>query len=141
MLSRSWATGVIGTVGLISLLALIWVIRRMMTSEGDSAEGFDLAFSLAAIMSVVLSFHILGHDLVLLGLPFAIVVDRIVASRAVRNPRFAGPLILISLFYVYEFYLLLFAWSRVYWLGGVLIVLAVLVSMELTEGCAANTSR
>ena len=133
VLSRSWATGVVVIVGLISLLALIWVVRRMVTRQADSAEEFDLAFSLAVIVSVVLSFHILGHDLVLLALPFAIVVDRIVAPRAKRSPRFAGSLILISLFYVYEFYLILFAWSRVYWLGGILIALAILVSMDLAE--------
>jgi len=86
------------------------------------------------IVSLLLSFHILAHDLVLLALPFAIVVDRMIATRVARNARFAGSVILISIFYVYEVYLFLFAWSMVYWLAAALIALAILVSNERAGG-------
>jgi len=133
-LSHSWAAGVIVAVGLISLAALVWAIRLVMPAHADSVEGFDLAFSLAVIVSLLLSFHILAHDLVLLALPFAIVVDRMIATRVARNARFAGSVILISIFYVYEVYLFLFAWSMVYWLAAALIALAILVSNERAGG-------
>jgi len=133
-LSHSWAAGVIVAVGLISLAALVWAIRLVMPAHADSVEGFDLAFSLAVIVSLLLSFHILAHDLVLLALPFAIVMDRMIATRVARNARFAGSVILISIFYVYEVYLFLFAWSMVYWLAAALIALAILVSNERAGG-------
>ena len=85
------------------------------------------------IVSLLLSFHILAHDLVLLAVPFAIVMDQMIALRAARNARFAGSAVLISIFYIYEVYLFLFAWSKVYWLAAALIALAILVSMELAK--------
>lgn len=132
-LAHTWATGVIVAVGLISLAVLVWTIRLVVPAHADSVEGFDLAFSLAVIISLLLSFHILAHDLVLLAVPFAIVVDRMMATRVARNARFAGSVIVISIFYVYEVYLFLFAWSKVYWLAAALIVLAILVSAEKAE--------
>jgi len=132
-LSHAWATGVIVAVGVISLGAVVWAIRLVAPAHADSAEGFDLAFSLAVIVSLLLSFHILAHDLVLLAVPFAIVMDQMAARRDARNGRFAGTAILISIFYVYEVYLFLFAWSKVYWLAAALIALAILVSMEKTS--------
>ena len=131
--SPEWAKAVIVVVGVISVLAVICAVRRLAAKQAASLEGFDLAFSIAVIVSVLLSFHILAHDLVLLALPFAIVVNRIVAPSATQNPRFAGFIALMSLFYVYAVYLFLFAWSCVYWLGAILIALAFLISMELTE--------
>ena len=132
-LSHSWATGVIVAVGLISLAALVWTIRLVAPAHADSVEGFDLAFSLAVIVSLLLSFHILAHDLVLLAVPFAIVMDQMIALRTARNAQFAGPVVLILTFYIYEVYLFLFAWSKVYWLAAALIALAILVSMELAK--------
>ncbi|MGA8073887.1 MAG: glycosyltransferase 87 family protein [Candidatus Acidiferrales bacterium] len=132
-LSHSWAAAVIVAVGVISAAVLVWTIRRMAPTHADSLEEFDLAFSLAVIVSLLLSFHILAHDLVLLALPFAIVVDRMMALRAARNARFAGSAILISIFYVYEVYLFLFAWSKVYWLAAALIALAILISNQQAE--------
>ena len=132
-LLHSWATGVVVAVGLISLAALVWVIRRVVPTREDSVEGFDLAFSLAVMISLLLSFHILAHDLVLLAVPFAIVVNRMIAPIAMRSPRFAAFVISISLFYIYAVYLFLFAWSQVYWLGAVLIIFAILLSTEQAE--------
>ena len=120
-------------VGLISLAALVWTIRLVAPAHADSVEGFDLAFSLAVIVSLLLSFHILAHDLVLLAVPFAIVMDQMIALRTARNAQFAGPVVLILTFYIYEVYLFLFAWSKVYWLAAALIALAILVS-RIGEG-------
>jgi hypothetical protein len=144
VLSHLWATGVIVAVGLISLAALVWAIRLVVPAHADSVEGFDLAFSLAVIVSLLVSFHILAHDLVLLAVPFAIVMDQMIALRTAQDARFAEAAILISIFYIYEVYLFLFAWSKVYWLAAALIALVILVSMELAKvngrGIAARVS-
>lgn len=132
-LSPELAKAVVVAVSLLSVLAVVWAVRRVMAKQADSIEGFDLAFSIAVTASVLLSFHILAHDLVLLALPFAIVVERFVAAGKKRNPRFAGFVFLMSLFYVYAVYLFLFAWSQVYWLGAVSIAFAYLMSRELAD--------
>ena len=119
--------------GLISLAALVCAIRLVMPAHADSVEGFDLAFSLAVIVSLLLSFHILAHDLVLLAVPFAVVVDQIAAPEGMRDPRFAGIVVLNSLFYIYEVYLFLFAWEKVYLLSVALIGFAISISREFAK--------
>ena len=85
------------------------------------------------IVSVLLSFHVLAHDLTVLAVPFAIVVDRLLASNARREARRFVLGVLIFLFYPAVVYLALFASSVVFILGGVVALLAFLVSRELTE--------
>ena len=84
-LSPALAKAVVVAVGLLSVLAVVWAVRRVMAKQADSIEGFDLAFSIAVTASVLLSFHILAHDLVLLALPFAIVTERFVAAGNVQS--------------------------------------------------------
>ena len=96
-------------------------------------ETTDLVFALAMIVSVLLSFHVLAHDLTVLAVPFAIVVDRFLASNARREPRRFVLGALIFLFYPVAVYLALFARSLVFVLGGVVALLAFLVSRELRE--------
>ena len=130
-LSHAWALGVVAVVGVISGLALVWVMRRIIAAHADSTESFDLAFALAVLVSMLLSFHILAHDLVLLALPIAIVISRLASSSSMQNPRLAAFLILTSIFYAFPVYLFLFAWAKVYWLGATLLLFAILVSQEL----------
>ena len=48
-----------------------------------TTETTDLVFALAMIVSVLLSFHVLAHHHTVLAVPFAIVVDRLLASNAI----------------------------------------------------------
>jgi Glycosyltransferase family 87 len=132
-LTHPWALGVVAAAAVISALILLWTIRQITAQQADSIEAFDLAFGLAVIVSMLLSFHILAHDLVLLALPFAIVLSWITMPDAARSARFPAFLVSISMFYVFPFYLLLFGFSKVYWLGAILLVQAFLVSQEIKD--------
>jgi hypothetical protein len=139
-LPPSAATASLVLIALLSLLLLVWTARRILAlppdtphSPPESASPSDLAFALAVVVSLLLSFHILAHDLTLLALPFAIVVDRIIASQAIRPARAAAFAAVMFLFYVYLIYLFLFAWSQVYWLGGIVMVFAALLAKDIAD--------
>lgn len=119
-------------VALASLLVLGWAVRLTRTLPAKSREAEDLLFALAVTVSVLLSFHILAHDLTLLALPFAIVINRILARGQGRNLRQIALVALISLFYCFALYLFLFAWSLVFLLAVAILSCAVLISQELT---------
>jgi Glycosyltransferase family 87 len=147
-LSPAATTALLVTVALGSLVFLGWTARRIfrMTAAVDSpanspadsdlaraSEGagiLDLAFALAVIASLLLSFHILAHDLALLALPFAIIIARIRMPGLYSAARRGAFIALISIFYVYVAYLFLFANSLVFLLSLVLIALVYLISAE-----------
>jgi hypothetical protein len=138
-LPPSAATASLLLITLLSLLLLVWTARQILVIPPDTphsppecASPTDLAFALAVVVSLLLSFHILAHDLTLLALPFAIVVDRLIASQAIRPARAAAFAAVMFLFYVYLIYLFLFAWSQVYWLGGIVMVFAALLAKEIS---------
>ena len=54
-------------------MSLVWAAAQMLKRHGNSIKEFDLAFSLAVPTCILVSYHTLEHDLVLLSLPFAIV--------------------------------------------------------------------
>jgi hypothetical protein len=132
----SVAAVVLAVLLLASMWLTVWTLGQTAQhrlGKYNTNETTDLAFALAMIVSVLLSFHVLAHDLTVLAVPFAIIVDRFLASNGRREPRRFVLGALIFLFYPIAVYLALFAWSLVFVLGGVVALLAFLVSRELRE--------
>jgi hypothetical protein len=136
VIPSSLALLVLGAVLLASVSLTVWAVRQILQNSQQKHKNddtIDLVFGLAVIVSVLLSFHALAHDLTVLAVPFAIVIHRFLAlnSRGESRPFILGAL--IFLFYPVVVYLFLFAWSLVFLLGGILVLLAFLVSRELRE--------
>jgi hypothetical protein len=134
------SSSVAAIVLVLLLLASVWLTAwtvgqtvKHRLGKHNTKETADLIFALAMIVSVLLSFHVLAHDLTVLAVPFAIIVDRWLASNARRESRRLILGALMFLFYPVVVYLVLFAWSVVFVLGGVVALLAFLVSRELGE--------
>ncbi len=122
-------------VALISMSAviLVWAALRTRAIRSDSQEGTDLVFAFALSVSLLLSFHLQTHDLTLLSVPFALVLNRLVAPGRNRRSRQSAIIGLITLFYLTPLYFLLYQRAQVYLLGAGVFALAMLTSMELTE--------
>jgi hypothetical protein len=125
----------IASVGLLA-----WTVRQSFVAE-YSEGAIDLFFALATIVSVLLSVHLLSHDLVVLAVPFAIVLNHMMAAAAHRVRRYVVLIGLMSLFYPLAVYLLLFAWSIVFLLAVVVLGLALLISKELRDASLEITQR
>jgi hypothetical protein len=83
-------------------------------------------------VGLLLSFHLLMHDLTLLALPFAILVNRFVAPGTRWGPRQSAISGLIALFYLTPIYFVLYP-DLIYLLGAAVFGCALLTSMELSE--------
>ncbi len=116
-----------------SALTFVWAIRELRAVRSRSNETTDLVFAFAVIVSLLLSFHLLPHDLTLLAVPFALVLNRMVASGARRGPRQFALAGLVASFYLTPLFLLLIQHLLVYLYGAVVLACAALVSVELSE--------
>lgn len=139
--SPQQSSAVVAVVVLLLLSALIfaWAVRQIVMTRSNSKETNDLVFALAVSVSSLLSFHQLAHDLALLTLPFAIVVNRLLIPTAERRPRWFALAGIIAVFYLLPVYLLLHDWSFIFLLGAVILAFAILVSLELSDSYAQGT--
>jgi Glycosyltransferase family 87 len=123
-----------------SAVIFVWGARRITASRSGSEETGDLAFALAVTISSLLSFHQLTHDLAVLTLPIAIVVDRLLRPAIERRARWFALAGIVALFYLLPVYLVLHDWSFLYALGAVVLAFAILISRELSDSqCEADS--
>jgi hypothetical protein len=87
-------------------IALLWWLQRQWSKFEDlGARSFDLLFSLSTVVAIMVAYHLLIHDQLLLVLPAAIVLDLSAreASRTGRDlwglgkPRLVIPLVALFL--------------------------------------------
>ena len=97
-------------VGLLDLLCLAFAWRFMRTERSS-----EMKFAFAVLLALLLSFHLLMHDLILLALPFTLL--RGLPARWVLTPFYVAP-------FVYCFY----PHSQA-WLTLVLIVTGLLIAL------------
>jgi len=121
----------------LSLLAVTmvfaWAIYRMRAVRSYSDETTDLAFAFAVTVSLLLSFHLLLHDLTLLAVPFALVLNGLIARKARMGASESAMIWLTAVFYFTPLFIFLMRQPSVYLLGVVTLIYAALVSAKLTQ--------
>jgi hypothetical protein len=91
----------LGVLIALGSVALVWWLARHW-GQPEDLEGstFDLLFSLSTVVAIMVAYHLLLHDLLLLALPAAIVLDRCAREAARTGNRFWGlgkPLLVMPL--------------------------------------------
>ena len=130
VLSRSFRKGIIIV---LSGLAVLWLAKCWPLGRRTSAKAFDLGFSLAVVTSVLVSYHVLLHDLSLLLIPFVLVLNQILRNEICTGRRRAVAFGIITLFYLSPLYLLLMGHGRMYLFFWPILAFFVLLSWELVD--------
>lgn len=116
---------------LVSGLAVLWVARNWPRGRALSAMNFDLGFSLALVVSILVSYHLQLHDLSLLLIPFVLVLNR-TSKNEIFTGRWRVPVYgLIALFYLSPIYLLLMRHGLMYLFFWPILLFLVMLSREL----------
>lgn len=116
---------------LVSGLAVLWVVKKWPLGRALSARAFDLGFSLALVMSVLVSYHVLLHDLSLLLIPFILVLNRMLKGEICTGRMRFAMYGIITLFYLSPLYLLLMRRGLMYLFFWPILAFFVLLSCEL----------
>jgi hypothetical protein len=127
--------GLIETIGSTMGASEAWVVvvtaaisAGLLGAAGrwrDAGPRFDLGFSLAVVVAVLVSYHALEHDLILLLLPFALVAN-FVATRRLDRAALIGPMLVLFFTPLYVWLsfqmrqtdllaLVLFVWAWALW--------------------------
>lgn len=116
-----------------SLIAVLWLVRKWPLNRALSARAFDLGFSLAMVVSVLVSYHLQVHDMSLLLIPFVLALDHslktLSETRAMRLMLYA----LVALFYLSPLYLWLMQRQELYLFFWPILCLGVVLSITLTS--------
>lgn len=127
---------------LLSGLAVLWLAKQWPLGRSLSAKTFDLGFSLAIITSILVSYHLLLHDLSLLLIPFILVLSRFLKGEILTRRRGLVLCGVITLFYLSPLYLLLMRHGLMYLLFWPILAFFLMLSWELifpvSESEAAN---
>jgi alpha-1,2-mannosyltransferase len=118
---------------LLSGLAVLWLSRQWPLGRSLQAKKFDLGFSLAMVTSILVSYHLLLHDLSLLLIPFILMLSRLAQGEAFTGRR--GLLLcgVVLLFYLSPLYLLLMRHGLMYLLFWPILALFLMLSWELVH--------
>jgi hypothetical protein len=93
-----WTPRVEVGVSVLSAIILLWASSQW--DDSGSADRFDLSFCLALVATVLVSYHVLVHDLTLLLLPLALLTERLSRfgwPRGTRAILLLGPMVLLFL--------------------------------------------
>jgi hypothetical protein len=109
------------------------VLYRVRKESREIVEITDLVFAGALTVALVVSFHLQMHDLTLLALPFALLLNWILGASGERKKRYWIYIALMAMFYVMPFALLLTRYRMLCLYGAVLIALAALNLLYATR--------
>jgi len=84
----------------VSLALMIWAVQNLKTLSDPDNDRFDLEFSLAVVVTLLVSYHLLLHDLSVLALPAFLVLSRIHAQDFVWSARRIFTIITVLLFFL-----------------------------------------
>ncbi len=115
----------------LSGVAVLWVVKQWPLGRSLSAKTFDLGFSLAMVVSILVSYHLQLHDLSLLLIPFILVLRRLLKGEIGAGRRRLAMYGVIVLFYLSPFYLLLMRRGLMYLLFWPILAFLVMLSWEL----------
>jgi hypothetical protein len=103
-----WTPRVAIAVSVLSTLILL--VASFHWHDDNVSERFDLSFSLAVVMSVLVGYHVLAHDLVLLLLPFVLLANHFAQAGLPKHGKSAVLLVPMSLLLLSPLQMLL--WFR-----------------------------
>lgn len=116
---------------LLSTIAVLWAVRQWPLGRALSEMYFDLGFSLALVVSILVSYHLQLHDLSLLLIPFVLVLNWILKNEIFTGRRRLPVFALIALFYLSPIYLLLMQRGLMYLFFWPILLFLVMLSREL----------
>jgi hypothetical protein len=85
---------------IVSLVLMIWAVQNLKTLSDPDNDRFDLEFSLAVVVTLLVSYHLLLHDLSVLALPAFLVLSRLHAQDSVWSARRIFTVITLLLFFL-----------------------------------------
>ena len=118
-------------VVLLSGLAVLWATVRWPLNRTLSETHFDLGYSLALVMSILVSYHLLLHDLSLLLIPFVLVLDHMLKGEVCAGRQRLLMYGLITLFFLSPLYLLLIKLQRMYLFFWPILIFGIMLSREI----------
>jgi len=122
---------------IVSLALMIWATQNLKTLSDPDNDRFDLEFSLAVVVTLLVSYHLLLHDLSILALPAFLVLNRLHAQDSVWSARRIFTMITLLLFFLTQ--------SAMISLGlrqyGVLCVLLILFAVTISTNVTMTTVR
>jgi Glycosyltransferase family 87 len=116
---------------LLSGVAVLWVVKQWPLGHALSEKTFDLGFSLALVVSILVSYHLQLHDLSLLLIPFILVLRWLLKGEICIGRRRLAMYGVIVLFYLSPLYLLLMRRGLMYLVFWPILAFLVLLSWEL----------
>jgi hypothetical protein len=134
-----WTPRIEVGVSLVSALLLLFASTRWNDSRPD--RRFDLSFSLATVATVILSYHVLAHDLCLLLLPLLLVSNDFAASEPPNRMRIAMWLPMLVLSFSPLLLLLGFRYGEFGLLAPVLLLWFYAIARELSDVGARPRTR
>jgi hypothetical protein len=116
---------------LLSSIAVLWVSKQWPLGRSLPEKTFDLGFSLALIVSILVSYYLHLHDLSLLLIPFVLVMNQLLKDVTCTDRRRLLMFGIIALFFLSPLYLLLMQHGLVYLLFWPILAFFIMVSWEL----------
>jgi Glycosyltransferase family 87 len=86
----------------VSVALMIWAAQNLKTLPEAENDGFDLEFSLAVVVTLLVSYHLLIHDLSILALPAFLVLNRLHTQDSVWSARRMFTMITLLLFFLIQ---------------------------------------
>jgi hypothetical protein len=127
-------------VALLSLGLVVWTNRQWGEATPREVPAFDLQFSLALVLTLLISYHAHLHDFSLLVLPAVLLLAHLNADDDARKMRRGRGLCVLLLLLV-PLSLLLLQWRQLYLLSLGLLGLAWLAATELGRSRADSTNQ
>lgn len=121
---------------LLSGATVLWAVKKWPLGRALSEKDFDLGFSLALVASILVSYHLLLHDLSLLLIPFILVLEWILKADIRAGQRRFLMIGVITFFYLSPLYLLLMKHGLMYLFFWPILFFFVLLSRELVAAAA-----
>jgi hypothetical protein len=118
---------------LLSAALVIWVSLKWLPSRTNPASAFDLGFSLALVVALVVSYHLQLHDFCLLLLPAVLVLKHVMSGGVRSRSMWLALLALVTIFFSSPLYLLLMGQGRLHLLFWPILLLGFLITRELSR--------
>ncbi len=115
-------------VVLLSGLAVLWATVRWPLNRSLSETHFDLGYSLALVMAILVSYHLLLHDLSLLLIPFLLVLNHMLKDEVCAGKQQLLMCGIITLFFLSPLYLLLMKFQLMYLFFWPILIFGIMLS-------------
>ena len=120
-------------VVLLSSLAVLWAVVKWPLSRCMPERTFDLGFSLALAVSVLVSYHLQVHDMTLLLIPFVLALNHTLKDQSETAPMRFALYGLVALFFLSPLYLWLIQQGRLHLFFWPILFLGFVLSRQIAS--------